>query len=81
MSYATSTRLTLWPNWSPIQWVLEAFPSEVKGPERKADYSYQSGAEIKNAACIRLSGVVLRHQDKFTFTFLPVNTLTVVMLV
>jgi hypothetical protein len=35
-------------NHLPIQWVRRAFPRGVKGPERKADGSLPSSAEVKN---------------------------------
>jgi hypothetical protein len=43
--YSTSSRPALGPTQAPIQWV-----SGVKLPEREADHSPPSSAEVKNGA-------------------------------
>jgi hypothetical protein len=61
----TASRLALGPTQPPIQWVPGALSLGVKRPEREADHSPPSSAEVKNAWSytttlpIRLHGVVL----------------------
>jgi len=63
--FATASKPALGPNQLPIKWVLEATTPVLKQPQRVADHSPPSSAEIKNAwSCasippLRLHGVVL----------------------
>jgi hypothetical protein len=42
-----TTRMTLRPTQSPLQWVSVTHPPEVKQPEHKADHPLRSSAEVK----------------------------------
>jgi hypothetical protein len=62
--FATASRWTLEPIQTPIRWVPSALSPGVKQPEREADHSPSSSAEVKNACSyistsICLHGVVL----------------------
>jgi hypothetical protein len=76
--FTTATRTALRPTQPPIQWVPGALSRRVKRPERKADHSPPSSAEVKECvelylrSPIRLHGVVLsskKHIGNFTFTY------------
>jgi hypothetical protein len=47
--FATALRQPLGPTQPPIQWVPWALSLRLKRPEREADYSPLSSAEVKNA--------------------------------
>jgi hypothetical protein len=47
--FTTVSRTALGPTQLPIQWVLGALSLGVKRPEREADHSPPSSAEVKNA--------------------------------
>jgi hypothetical protein len=46
---ATASRPALGPTQPPIQWQSGILPRGVKRPEREAEYSPPSSAEVKNA--------------------------------
>jgi hypothetical protein len=50
--FSTSSRPTLGPTESPIQWVLGALSSGVKPPGLETDHSPPSSAEDKNGGAI-----------------------------
>jgi hypothetical protein len=62
---ATASRPAQGPTQPPIQWVLIAISLGVKWPDREADHSPPSSAEVKNAWSytstppVSLHGVVL----------------------
>jgi hypothetical protein len=64
-TFTTASRQALGPYQFPIHWVLAALFPQVKRPEREADHSPQSTAEVKNAWSYtstpptRLHGVVI----------------------
>jgi hypothetical protein len=64
--FTTASRTALEPTQPPVQWVTVVLSLGVKRPEREADHSPPSRAEVKNewsytaTPLIRLSGVVLR---------------------
>jgi len=77
LPFATASTLDLWPTQSPIQYVPWTFSPEVKRPEREADHSPPSSAEIKNVwsyispLSISLHGLVLNEKtDLFTAWYL-----------
>jgi hypothetical protein len=47
--FTTVSRTALGPTQPPIQWVLEVLSLGVKRPEREADHSPPSSAEVNNA--------------------------------
>jgi hypothetical protein len=49
---STMSRPVLEPIQSPMQWVQAAFSQGMKRPEREADYSPSSSAEVKNGEAI-----------------------------
>jgi len=61
----TASRTALEPIQPPIRWVPGSLTLRVKRPEREADHSFPSSADVKNAwnyisaHPIRLHGVVL----------------------
>jgi hypothetical protein len=63
--FTTMSRMALGPTQPPIQWVSGAFSLGAKRPEREADHSHPSSAEVKKCvelylrSPIRLHGVVL----------------------
>jgi hypothetical protein len=63
--FTTASRTALWPTQPPAQWVAGAFSLGVKRPEREANHSPPSSAEVKEwvelylHSPIRLHGVVL----------------------
>jgi hypothetical protein len=63
--FTTVSRTALGPTQPPIQWVLGAISLRVKRPDREADHSPPSSAEVKECVelylhyQIRLHGVVL----------------------
>jgi hypothetical protein len=63
--FATASRLALKPAYSPSQWKQEALTLGLKWPDREAQHSPPSSAELKNEESytsvppIRLNGVVL----------------------
>jgi hypothetical protein len=63
--FTTAFRTALGPTQPPIQWVLGALSLGVKRPEREADHSPPSSAEVKECvelylhSPIRLHGLVL----------------------
>jgi hypothetical protein len=64
--FNTASRTALGSTLPPIQWVLAALSVGVKRPEREADHSPPSSAEVKEYeelylhSPIRLLGVVLK---------------------
>jgi hypothetical protein len=63
--FSMSSRPALGPTQHPIQWVSGAFSLGVKRPEREADHSSSTSAEVKKTYVytstppIRLHGLVL----------------------
>lgn len=49
LSYLLALRPAMESTQPPIQWIQEATSSSAKRPEREADKSPTSGAEIKNS--------------------------------
>jgi hypothetical protein len=47
-------RLALMPTQLPIQWVKGALSLDVKRPEREADHSSPSIAEVKNGGTLEI---------------------------
>jgi hypothetical protein len=47
--FATASRPALGPADSPVQWVPGLFSPGVRRPEREADHSPPSSAEVRNA--------------------------------
>jgi hypothetical protein len=47
--FGTTSRPTLGPTQPPIQWVPGALSPGIKRPDREADHSDPSSAEVKNA--------------------------------
>jgi hypothetical protein len=47
--FTTASRPALGPTQPPIQWILGDFPPSVKRPDREADHSPPSSAEVKSA--------------------------------
>jgi hypothetical protein len=70
--------MALGPTQPPIQWVPGALSLAVKRPEREADHSPPSSAEVKEWVELYLHssntpswrGVQLKHRDNFTFYLL-----------
>jgi hypothetical protein len=61
---STSSRTAMGPTQPIIQWAQEGSFAGVKRPERGADHSPPSSAEVKNTSIytpIRLHGVVLKY--------------------
>jgi hypothetical protein len=60
-----------------MQWIPGALSLRVKLPEREADHSHPSSAEVKEYVELYLHspntpswrGAQLKHRDNFTFTF------------
>jgi hypothetical protein len=50
--YSTVSRLSLKPYHPHVQWVLGALSAEAERPERGADYSPPSSAEVENGGTI-----------------------------
>jgi hypothetical protein len=46
--FSISSRATLGPTQSPIQWIPGVLSSRIKRPEREADYSPPSSVEVEN---------------------------------
>jgi hypothetical protein len=78
--FTTASRTALEPTQPPIQWVPGALSLGVKRPEREADHSPTSSAEVKNAwsypplpstSSWRGAQLEKKHRDNFTciFTF------------
>jgi hypothetical protein len=66
------------------QWVPETLSLVVKQQRREADHSPPSSATVKNAwiytstpPYIFMAGCLVKHRDKFTFTFTTTATLHV----
>jgi hypothetical protein len=64
------------PTQAPIQWVQGVPSLGVKRPEREADYSPPSSAEVKNAwsytftlQYVFMLWCLVKHRDNFTFTY------------
>jgi hypothetical protein len=60
----------------PLQWVQGALSLGIKRPERKADHSPPSSAEVKNAwsytstpQYVFMAWCLVKHRENFTFTF------------
>jgi hypothetical protein len=78
---ATASRPALGPTQPPIQWapVVPSPGTKEPPPGREAHQSPPSTAEVKNAwsytptTPIRLHGVVSKHKDNFTFSFIKNN--------
>jgi hypothetical protein len=63
-----------------IQWVPGALSLRVKRPEREADHSPQSSAEVKNTwsyistpPYVFMAWCLVKHRDNFTFAFLTLQ--------
>jgi hypothetical protein len=74
--FTTTSRTDLRPTQPPIQWVPEALSLGVKRPEREADNSAPSSAEVKSAYSytstplyVFMAWCLVRHRDNF-FTFI-----------
>jgi hypothetical protein len=72
--FTTASRTILGPTQLPIQLVSGALSLGVKGPEREADHSPPSSAEVKNTwnytstpQCVFLAWCLVRHRDNFIF--------------
>jgi hypothetical protein len=79
--FTTASGTSLGPTQPPIQWVPGAFTLGLKRPEREADHSPPSNAEVKecleqylhshNTPSWRGAQFKKKHRDfTFTFTFL-----------
>jgi hypothetical protein len=75
--FTTASRTTLVPTQPSIQWVPGTLFPEVgvKRPEREADQSPSSSAEVKNAwiytstpQYVFMAWCLVKHRDNFTFT-------------
>jgi hypothetical protein len=72
--FTTASRKVLGPTQPPIQWVTGALSLRVKRPEREADNSPPSSAEVKNALSyistpqyVFMAWCCVKHRDNFTF--------------
>jgi hypothetical protein len=72
--FTTVSRMALGPTQPPIQWVPGALSLGVKRPEREADCSPPSSAEVKNAWSytsttpkVFMAWYFVKHRDNFTF--------------
>jgi hypothetical protein len=74
--FTTSSRAALGLTQHPIQWVAGALSLGLKRPEREADHSPPSNAEVNEWVELYLHspntpswrGAQLQHRDNFTFT-------------
>jgi hypothetical protein len=74
--FSTASRPALGPTQPPIQWVTGTRFPEVKWPEREADHSPQSTAELKNGGAVLslshtsswLSAELIKQRDNFTYS-------------
>jgi hypothetical protein len=72
-----ASRPALEPTEPPIQWSPEALSLGVKRPDREADHSPPSSAEVKNAwsyastpqCSFMICSINRKHRENFTFTF------------
>jgi hypothetical protein len=72
---ATASAQALGPTKLPIQRVPQTLSPGVKGPEREADHSPPSSAEVKNPwsytsalQYVFMAWYLIKHRDNFTFT-------------
>jgi hypothetical protein len=75
--FDTVSRPALGPTQSSIQWVPGELSLGVKRPEREADHSPPSNAEVKNAWSytstphyVFMAWYLVKHRDSFTFTLI-----------
>jgi hypothetical protein len=75
-TFTTASRTALGPTQPPIKWVRRALSLGVKRPEREADHSPPSSAEVKNswsytatAQYVFMAWCLVNHKDNFTFSF------------
>jgi hypothetical protein len=75
--FETTSRPTLWPTQSLIQWITWALSLGIKRPGREADHSLPSSAEVQECvelylhSPIRLHGVVLISAQGQIYLYLP----------
>jgi hypothetical protein len=74
--FTTASRTALGSIQPPMQWVPGALSMGVKRPEREADHSPPSSAEVKNTwsytstpQYVFMAWCLVKHRDNFTFTF------------
>jgi hypothetical protein len=74
--FYTMSILALRPTQAPIQWIAGVLSLGVKRPRREADHSPPSSAEITMYGAILplpldvfMAWCIVKHRDKFTFTF------------
>jgi hypothetical protein len=74
--FTTASGTVLGPTQRPILWVPGALSLGVKRPEREADHSPPSTAEVKTAwsytstpQYVFMAWCLVKHRDKFTSSF------------
>jgi hypothetical protein len=74
--FSPVSRPTLGSTQPPVQWVPGALSPLVKRPEHEDNHSPPTSAEVKKmwiytstSTCICMVWCLVRHRDKFTFTF------------
>jgi hypothetical protein len=76
LQFTTASRPTLRPNHPPIQGAPGTLFLVIKRPEREADHSPPSSAEVKNSLALPplpkyafVAWCLVKHRDNYTFTF------------
>jgi hypothetical protein len=76
--FTTAFRTVLGPSEPPIQWIPGALSLVVKRPEREADHSPPSSAEVENAwsyistpQYVFIAWCLVKQRDNFTFYLVP----------